>query len=251
MNSPPALSIIIPFFNEESCVDPVIREIQRCHPDAEIIAVDDCSTDGTAAALGRQSDIRVHRLNRHLGQSAALYAGLELSCGEICVIMDGDGQSNAGEIKRLLAHIPAYDLVIGRRTHRQDNALRIVVSRLANGLRRRVLGDGVFDTGGTPKVLKRSCVDQLVAFDGLHRFLPSLLTHAGFRVLEVPVDHRPRHGGQSKYGSLRRGLRGVVDLIGVGWLRSRLIDPRDLGLDLPPDDEQISERRIGEEQRLL
>jgi dolichol-phosphate mannosyltransferase len=219
------LSIVVPFYNEESNVGPVLTELRQFHPDAEIIGVDDRSTDGTYEALMRQEGIRVHRLARHLGQSAATYAGLARTTGDVCVLMDGDGQSNAADIKVLLEYIPEYDLVNGSRTlGRSDSASRRIVSRVANSIRILFTRDGMRDTGGTPKIMKRECVEHLVPFDGLHRFIPALLIQAGFRAIEVPVSHRARLHGVSKHGNVGRALRGACDLIGVRWLLSRRLD---------------------------
>jgi dolichol-phosphate mannosyltransferase len=220
------LSIVIPFYDEERNVVPVLGEIRRCHPEAEIIAIDDHSSDRTFELLSTQPGIRAWRLPRHLGQSAALHVGLRQATGDVCVIMDGDGQSNAAEIKALLAHLPEHDLVVGRRVSRSDSRAKIAASWLANRIRRWVLGDGLMDAGGTPKIMKRECVAHLPAFDGMHRFIPSLLTRAGFSVVEVPVSHHPRLHGCSKYTNAGRASKGLWDLIGVKWLGHRLIDPR-------------------------
>lgn len=232
------ISIIVPFFDEEQNVGPVVSEIRSAYPDAELICVDDGSRDRTFDCLAQQSGVRVHRLPRHLGQSAAIYAGLKLATGDVCVLLDGDGQSDVGDIKALLRYFPEYDLVNGCRAGRQDAGSRIVASRVANLLRNAWIGDGMRDTGGTPKAMKRECVDHLVPFDGLHRFIPALLRQAGFRIIEVPVAHRRRLFGVTKYTNWGRALRGAWDLIGVRWLLSRKFGARDL--DLPPttgDDE--------------
>ncbi len=232
------LSIVIPFHDEEENVVPVLNEIRRCHPEAEIIAVDDHSTDRTSEILGGQSGVRLCRLPRRLGQSAAVYGGLVRATGDVCVIMDGDGQSSAADIKRLLEFFPEYDLVIGCRVERCDSMARVVVSRIANRLRRGFTRDGVTDSGGTPKAMKRECVEHLIPFDGLHRFIPALLSRAGFRVIEVPVSHRRRLHGRTKYGTWGRAWRGVWDLLGVSWLLRRRIDPRIVGADAGAPDRQ-------------
>jgi dolichol-phosphate mannosyltransferase len=222
------ISIVVPFHNEEMNVRPVLDEIRRCQPDAEIVAVDDCSSDGTERALADERGIKVLRLPRQLGQSAAIYAGLLHSTGDICVLMDGDGQCSAEDIKRLIEHFPRYDFVNGNRIERMDSRWRQFASRFANGLRNLVLRDGMQDSCGTPKAMKRECVEHLVLFDGLHRFIPVLLQRAGFKMLEIPVSHRRRLQGRSHYSSWGRGLRGGWDLIGVSWLLARKLDPRDI-----------------------
>ena len=218
---PVAVSIVVPFRDEEENVAPVLRELRAACPEAQIIAVDDGSDDATVARIPPELSVELVCLPSRSGQSAAIHAGLRVARGEACVLMDGDGQSDPSEIKRLLHHLPAYDFVTGRRVARGDPPLRVWVSRAANAIRRLVLRDGVRDTGGTPKVMKRACVEALVPFDGMHRFIPALLRGAGFRGLEVSVSHRPRLGGSSHYGTSERALRGIWDLIGVRWLLSR------------------------------
>lgn len=215
------LSIVVPFHDEEANVEPVLRELRGACPEAQIVAVDDGSRDRTAERVPAGLGIELVRLPRHAGQSAALHAGLARARGEVCVLMDGDGQSDPGEIKRLLAHLPEYDYVTGHRVVRGDGRLRVWSSKAANAIRRGVTGDGVHDTGGTPKLMKRACVEALVPFDGMHRFIPALLRNAGFRGLELPVAHRARLHGRSRYGTGRRALRGLWDLVGVRWLLSR------------------------------
>lgn len=226
------ISIIVPFYDEERNVVPVLGEVRNAYPDAEVIAVDDGSGDQTFDILCQQAGVRVHRLPRHLGQSAAIYAGLQLATGDVCVLLDGDGQTDVGDIKALLEYFPDYDMVNGCRAGRQDTRSRIIVSRIANALRNAFTGDGMRDTGGTPKAMKRECVEHLVPFDGLHRFIPALLRQAGYRIIEVPVSHRRRLYGETKYTNWARALRGAWDLVGVRWLLSRTYGPRDL--DLPP-----------------
>jgi dolichol-phosphate mannosyltransferase len=150
--------------------------------------------------------------------------------------MDGDGQCKAADIKRLVEHFPEYDFVNGFRESRRDGLCRAVASRVGNSARNAILRDGVKDTCGTPKAMKRECVAYLVPFDGLHRFIPAFLQRAGFRTLEVPVSHRERLHGATKYISRRRALRGVWDLIGVSWLLRRKIDPDALGIPMADSD---------------
>ena len=223
------VSVIVPFHDEEENVAAVLTEIREYQPDAEIIAVDDHSSDRTPEILAQQPGVRVIRLPKQLGQSAAVYRGFVAATGDVCVMMDGDGQSSAADIKVLLEYLPEYDFVNGCRANRSDSIGRRLASRFANALRRAVTADGMLDTGGTPKVMKRECVAHLVPFDGLHRFIPALLVSAGFRCIEVPVAHRERLHGRTKYTNWGRGLRGVWDLVGVRWLLGRKIDSSALG----------------------
>ena len=217
------ISIVIPFYNEEENVEAVLREVRQTNPDAEIIAVNDGSLDQTAAKIKSCPDVRLISLPRNLGQSAALYAGLTRAKNEVCVMMDGDGQNDPADIPKLLSHLDRADVVCGYRERRQDSWSRRAASRIANWIRQAILKDGIRDTGCTLKAMRTTDVRHLVPFNGLHRFIPALLRHAGLRVLEIPVHHRPRKFGVSKYTMARRAWRGLSDLICVRWLLSRQI----------------------------
>jgi dolichol-phosphate mannosyltransferase len=216
-------SIIIPFYNEEENVQPVLEETRRVNPEAEIIAVNDGSTDGTESMIRKHPDVRLISFGCHLGQSAAIYAGLKSAQGDICVMMDGDGQSDPADVPKLVAMLDRADVVCGRRQNRQDTWCRRKASWIANLIRRMVLHDHVHDTGCTLKAMKKSMVRHLVPFNGMHRYLPVLFGHAGARIIEVPVNHRPRRHGKSKYSMSERAVRGLYDLIGVRWLLARRI----------------------------
>ena len=216
-------SIIIPFYNEEKNVASVLEEARRANPDAEIIAVNDGSSDQTQAMIRKCPDVRLVSFGCHLGQSAALYTGLKLAQGEICVMMDGDGQSDPGDIPKLISLLDHADLVCGRRYKRQDTWFRRSSSWGANFIRRLVLHDGIHDTGCTLKAMRRADTRLLLPFDGLHRYLAVFFSRAGLRIIEVPVNHRPRKYGKSKYTVRERAIRGFYDLIGVRWLMTRKI----------------------------
>ena len=217
------ISIVIPFYNEEENVGPVIREVLATNPDAEVIAVDDGSRDATAERLAAIPGIRVIRLPANLGQSAALYRGLEAATGDVCVMMDGDGQNDPADIPKLTALLDRADVVCGYRAHRRDTWNRRIASRIANRIRNAVLHDGIRDTGCTLKAVKKEHVRHLVPFNAMHRFMAALFKSAGLTIVEVPVNHRPRQAGISKYTVAGRALRGFYDLIGVRWLVSRRI----------------------------
>jgi len=221
------LSIIVPFFNEEESVGWVLDEVRDLFPEAEIIAVDDGSSDDTWQVLRGVDGIRCRRLHEHRGQSAALWVGLCAATREICVTMDGDGQNDPGSIGDLIEALGEADVACGYRRHRRDSWSKKAGSRLANVVRRAVLGDGVRDTGCSLKAFPRASVVYLVPFDGLHRFLPSFFRQAGLSIAEVAVEHRARRFGESKYDNLGRGLRGIYDLIGMRWLiRRKILFPR-------------------------
>ncbi len=221
----PLVSVIIPFYNEESNVEDVLAEIRSVQPEAEIIAIDDGSSDATWERIRAARGVvgLSHRINQ--GQSAAILTGLYHAQGEFCVVMDGDGQNDPADIATLLAawRDGSADVICGFRKNRRDTWKRIVASRFANAVRRLFLRDGVRDTGCSLKLFHREAVAVLPPFNGLHRYLPAFFRRAGLSLEEVPVNHRPRTAGTSKYTNWRRGLVGIHDLVGVGWLLRRHI----------------------------
>ena len=223
----PLVSIVIPFYNEEANVETVLAEIRSFQPEAEIVAVNDGSSDATWERIEAAHGVvgLSHSINQ--GQSAAILSGLRRAEGEFCVIMDGDGQNDPADIATLLAawRSGSADVVCGYRKNRRDTWSRIVASRIANAVRRLFLHDGVRDTGCSLKLFHRDAVAVLPPFKGMHRYLPAFFRQAGLSLQEVPVNHRPRDAGVSKYTNWQRGLIGVRDLIGVGWLLRRHITP--------------------------
>jgi dolichol-phosphate mannosyltransferase len=217
------ISIIVPFYNEEECVVDVLDEVRAACPDAEIIAVNDGSKDKTPELLDELGYVRAIHFPHNLGQSAALYHGLHAATGDYCVMMDGDGQNDPADIAACLEQADPGRLVCGVRQNRQDSAYRKLASRIANRIRRIFLKDGASDTGCSLKVLHRSQVCHMVPFNGLHRFMPALMKNAGLEIHEIPVHHRPRVKGTSKYTVGGRAIRGIRDLFGVAWLLSRQI----------------------------
>lgn len=217
------ISIVIPFYNESENVESVLEETRRTNPEAEIIAVNDGSGDQTEEKIRKRSDVRLISPGGHLGQSAALYTGLTSAVGEVCVTMDGDGQSDPADISILVDALKDADLVCGYRKNRQDTWFRRCSSGIANLIRRMVLRDKVRDTGCTLKAMRKADIRQLIPFDGMHRYLPVFFVNAGLRIVEVAVNHRPRKHGKSKYTTFRRAMRGIHDLMGVRWLMARRI----------------------------
>lgn len=218
------LSIVVPFYNEEECARQVLLEIREAQPEAEVIAVDDGSTDGTAAVLSGVDGVRIISFANNRGQSAALYAGLRAASGELIAMMDGDGQNDPRDIASLLAALRNSDVAYGVRSNRRDSPARVLAGRLANAIRRFVLGDSASDTGCSLKAIRREHVKYLVPFNGLHRYLPAFFARSGLRAVEIPVNHRPRTTGVSKYTLGGRALRGLWDLVGVRWLLARRVD---------------------------
>jgi dolichol-phosphate mannosyltransferase len=223
----PALSVVVPVFNEEGNISILQAELRNAllGLDYEIIFVDDGSMDGTAAKIGPAPQVRVIRFEKNRGQSAAIYAGAQAARGEKIVFIDGDLQNDPADIPRLLAEIArGADLVCGYRQKRRDTMTKRLTSRIANFVRSRFTRDGVRDTGCTLKAMRRECVRTLVPFKGMHRFIPALVKGAGYRLVELPVNHRPRRFGQSKYGFGSRALRATIDMFGVRWLLSRQLN---------------------------
>ncbi|CAN5141374.1 glycosyltransferase family 2 protein [soil metagenome] len=220
------LSIVIPLFNEEENVIPMVDEIAQVFSDYdyELVLVDDGSTDQTAARVPDHPGIRLVQFESNAGQSAAMYAGIHAACGEIILLLDGDLQNDPNGAPALIRSVESgeSDLACGYRTQRKDTRFKRLQSRVANGVRSRFTGDGVRDTGCTLKAMRRECRDALIPFAGMHRFIPALIKGAGFRIAEFPVNHRPRHTGTSKYGGgLGRALPATRDMFGVKWFLSR------------------------------
>ncbi len=223
----PALSVVVPLYNEEANVLILQEELRAALTglDYEIIFVDDGSVDHTAERIEAAGNIRLIRFEKNSGQSAAIYAGLTTARGETLVIIDGDLQNDPADIPKLLAEIVrGADLVCGYRVKRRDTLVKRATSWIANTVRSRYTKDGVRDTGCTLKAIRRECVSTLLPFKGMHRFIPALVKAAGYRLVEVPVNHRARRFGQSKYGLGNRALRATIDMFGVRWLLSRRLN---------------------------
>jgi len=227
VTSSPAFSVVVPLYNEEANL-PILQEELRVALsglDYEIVFVDDGSVDRTPERIEAAPNIRLIRFEKNSGQSAAIYAGLDAARGATVVVIDGDLQNDPADIPRLLAEIThGADLVCGYRLKRQDTVMKRVTSRIANTVRSRYTKDGVRDTGCTLKAMRRECVSALFPFKGMHRFIPALVKAAGYRLVEIPVNHRPRRFGQSKYGLGNRAVRATIDMFGVRWLLSRRLN---------------------------
>jgi glycosyltransferase involved in cell wall biosynthesis len=220
----PDISVVVPVYNEEENVATLQREISSAlaGTNHEIVFVDDGSTDRTVEKIARDPRTRVLRFEKNAGQSAATYAGLNAARGATVILMDGDLQNDPADIPKLLAEMArGVDLVCGYRANRKDTMVKRITSRIANFVRSRFAGDGVRDTGCGLKAMRRECVETLIPFKGMHRFVPALVKGAGYRLSEVPVNHRPRQFGLSKYGLGNRAVRATVDMFGVRWLLSR------------------------------
>jgi dolichol-phosphate mannosyltransferase len=222
-------SIVIPVYNEEDVVGDLLDElsmfVSTWRSDYEILMIDDGSSDHTAEIIGRRfenwSQGQLVRLSRNCGQAAALYYGMKRACGQVVILMDGDGQNDPRDIPKVLAPLDEVDMVVGVRVERRDSFVRRTMSRLANAARSRILRDGVADSGCGIKAFHRRVIDAFIPMRTLYSFMPALAISAGFTVRQVPVHHRPRSGGKSKYGVRQFLWKPLLDLMGVWWFSRR------------------------------
>ena len=237
----PELSVVVPVFNEQDNIPPLLAEIVaalRGQVDFEVVYVDDASRDGSIAALtaakATYPELRVIHHASQSGQSTAIRTGVKAARGTWIATLDGDGQNDPADIPKLLAmraqSPAAIKLYAGWRVNRQDSGSKRWASRWANAIRSRLLRDETPDTGCGIKLFERAAFLDLPYFDHMHRYLPALMQRAGWQVRSVPVNHRPRAMGVSKYNNLNRALVGIADLRGVAWLikRSRRTETREL-----------------------
>jgi len=226
------LSVVLPIFNERDNLAPLLDELGAALGNRryEIIAVDDGSTDRSLDELSRLRRawpaLRVIALRHRSGQSAALAAGWAAARGDLVVMLDADGQNDPADIPALLDRLeadPGLAAAAGYRVRRRDSGWKQAQSRIANAVRNWITRDRVRDTGCSLKAARREVLNALPRFDGMHRFLPTLIRLQGGRVAEVPVSHRPRRSGRSKYTARNRALVALRDACGVRWLRRRAL----------------------------
>jgi len=229
------LSIVVPVFNEENNLEALIRELnsvlEKLDLADEIICVNDGSSDGSLAVLNclanRYSRLHVISHANNLGESAAEATGFLSAQGEVIITIDADLQHDPKDIPELLKRIDGGDdCVIGVRQVRRDNFIRKLSSGIANWARNLITGDFLTDSGCTFRAIRRSALKELFVFNGMHRFLPTILKAQGYSVVEINVNHRNRYAGKSKYSIKNRLWRGFVDCIGIRWYRSRVIHRR-------------------------
>jgi dolichol-phosphate mannosyltransferase len=228
----PELSVVVPVHNERDNIVPLLAEIATAlhgRIDFEIVYVDDASKDDSLgvlrAAKAQFPELRVLRHLQQSGQSTALRTGIKAARGAWIATLDGDGQNDPADIPKLLAmrgeSAAAIKLFAGWRVNRQDTGSKRWASKAANAIRSRLLRDETPDTGCGIKLFERAVYLDLPYFDHMHRYLPALVQRAGWQVKSVPVNHRARGAGTSKYNNLNRALVGIADLRGVAWLIRR------------------------------
>ncbi|MEO8275251.1 MAG: glycosyltransferase family 2 protein [Thermoanaerobaculia bacterium] len=225
----PQFSVVVPFYNEAENAAVLIGEIDaamaRLGESWELLMVNDGSRDATgeilAAAAGAHPHYRYLRLPKNRGQAAALDAGMRRALGRFVVTMDGDGQNDPADIPALARLLDSADMVVGIRAGRRDSWLRRAMSKFANAIRGRLLDDRMRDSGCALKVFRREVVDVMLPLKTLYSFMPALARAGGFRLAELPVNHRPRLGGKSSYGFVAFLWKPAVDLVGIWWFRKR------------------------------
>lgn len=227
------LSLVLPAFNEEENIGVLAAELfgvaeeLRRRWEIECLFVDDGSTDGTREEIRRASGnypelgIRLIALDRNWGLTAAMDAGFRAARGAVVVTLDTDLQNDPSDLPRLLGHLDGADVVVGVRAVRRDGFVKRLSSRVANGIRNWVTHEDIVDTGCSLKVYRRQCLQRIKLFDGMHRFLPTLLRLEGARVVQVPVNHRPRIHGRAKYHLWNRLIGPLMDLFAVRWMQKR------------------------------
>lgn len=228
------LSLVVPIYNEIDNLVPLVTRIQQAlagyEPGTfEAILINDGSTDGSDVVLrklaAQHAFIKVVHFRQNYGQTAAFDAGFKTASGEWILTLDADLQNDPMDLPLLSAEM-AYGIgcVCGVRTKRNDSWVRRMSSKIANGIRNWLSEDNITDTGCSLKLFRREALLKIKLFEGMHRFLPTLIKMEGYRVIEVPVSHSPRLHGQSKYGIRNRVLRSFKDLLAVRWMKKRYLN---------------------------
>ncbi len=226
---PGGVSVVVPVYNElpnlEKLVDEIRSALSGLDRWYEILLVDDGSRDGSVdkiRSLGkRHEEVRGLYFRANAGQTAALDAGIRAARGAVIVTLDADLQNDPADIPALLAKLNGHGAVVGCRVDRHDTWVRRVSSRIANRIRNRLSEEEIQDTGCSLKAFDTRALRSIRLYTGMHRFLPTLLRIEGYTVVEVPVRHRPRLAGESKYGIRNRAFRALIDLFAVRWMKRR------------------------------
>lgn len=222
-------SVVIPLKNEESNIVDLIHELepimQSLNQHWELICIDDGSTDQTRHILmglaKEKKYLKIIAFNKNYGQSSAFHAGFSAARGKFVITLDGDRQNDPADIPKMVELIQNCDLVCGIRQKRKDPWNKRIISKLANKVRRWICEDGVQDSGCSLKIYRTECLHKIKMYHGMHRFLPALFKIEGFSVKEIPVNHRERIRGVSKYNFMNRSFNTISDLLAVGWMDKR------------------------------
>ena len=225
----PIYSVVIPVKDEDKNIKDLVEELQpvmtALQSPWELIYVDDGSSDGSSAILQKLEQekpyLRLVSFDQNYGQSSAFDAGFKAAEGEFVITLDGDRQNDPADIPKLVKAVDGYDLVCGQRVNRRDPFHKRWISKLANAVRSRICQDGMDDTGCSLKIYRTECLQQIKMYNGMHRFLPALFQIEGFRCHQVPVNHRPRQEGETKYRFINRSIQPFLDMFAVWWMRNR------------------------------
>jgi len=225
------ISVVVPVFNEEESlpllIPPLVDVLNRLNRSYELLFIDDGSSDRSCKILNEMVSkhpyLRILRFKENRGSSAALVAGVSAARGGWIVTLDSDLQNDPADIPKLLGYLDRYDMVAGWRQKRKDPWLRRISTKIANAVRNRLSGEKINDSVCPLRAFKKECFKDIPKFNGMHRFLPTLMKMEGYRVIEVPVSHHPRRFGRSKYNIRNRMVRSFIDLLAVRWMKSRLI----------------------------
>jgi dolichol-phosphate mannosyltransferase len=227
-------SIVIPLKDEESNIEELVEEIEPVmqnlgHP-WEMICIDDGSQDQTLPLLRKLQKSRPYlqiiSFEKNYGQTSAFDAGFRTARGEFVITIDGDRQNDPADIPRLISAMDGYDLICGRRRTRKDPWKKKIISTVANSIRSRLCKDGISDTGCSLKLYRAQSLKQIPLYEGMHRFLPALFLIYGFKVGEVPVNHRERTKGETKYNVFNRSFNTIADMFAVRWMAKRRLGYR-------------------------
>jgi len=226
------ISVVVPVYNEEEnlpiLIPKLVEVLRGLHKPCEMIFVDDGSSDGSGTVLREMATrypfLRILRFKENRGLSAALIAGMREARGEILVTLDSDLQNDPEDIPKLLGQLDRYDMATGWRQKREDPWLKRISSRIGNRVRNGLSGENIHDSACTLRAFKKECIKDIWVFNGMHRFLSTLVKMKGFHITEVPVSHHARKFGKSKYNIRNRMLRSFIDLLVVRWMKRRRID---------------------------
>ena len=230
-SEPIEISVVVPVFNEEEnlpiLLSRLVEVLNGLHQPFEMIFVDDGSSDGSRKVLkemiNQYPPLRLIGFKENRGLSTALLAGMREARGDILVTLDSDLQNDPADIPKLLEHLGQYDMATGWRQKREDPWLKKISSRIGNAVRNRLSGERIQDSACTLRAFRRECIQDIWVFNGMHRFLSTLVKMEGYKIIEVPVSHHPRKFGKSKYNIRNRMVRSFIDLLVVRWLKRRYI----------------------------